>query len=71
MIKGLETAIAALATVRHIYSNRTALGRDELVDQIIRTLRQEGEATAAPLLVGIAEAIEDGLIHTSALVETV
>lgn len=71
MIKGLETAIAALVTVRHIYSNGIALGRDELVDQIIRALRQEGEVTAAPLLTGIAEAIEDGRIHTSSLVETV
>ncbi len=57
----LETASKALADLRKI----EGLEFDQwatVVDSIIRILRRIGDANCSPLLIGLAEAIEDELI---------
>ena len=60
MIAGLEAGIEALTDIRHILASNSIHEQEALVDQIIRSLRDN----QAPFLVGLAEAIDDGLIHS-------
>jgi hypothetical protein len=65
MTMDLETAIEALAKVKRIYeSHNLACERGVLVDNVIRDLRELGRRHEAPFLFGLAEAIEDRLIHS-------
>jgi hypothetical protein len=60
MIAGLEDGIEALTDIRRILGSNSIHNREALVDQIIRSLR----GSEAPFLVGLAEAIDDGLINS-------
>jgi hypothetical protein len=60
MIAGLEDGIEALTGIMRIFSSNSMQEREALVDQIILSLRD----SEAPFLVGLAEAIDDGLIHS-------
>jgi hypothetical protein len=60
MIGGLEDGIEALTDIRRIFESNSLHNRVALVDQIVRSLRD----SEAPFLIGLAEAIDDGLINS-------
>ena len=59
MIAGLDVGIDALTEIRHL-SRRNDEQRIVLLEQLIASLVESRN----PFLVGLADAIEDGLIHS-------
>jgi len=64
MIGGLEPAIAGLLELRRIQDLKFDQWA-EAIDSVISALRHLGTANCSPLLVGLAEALEDELINAS------
>ena len=61
MIAGLETGIDALSRMRRILASNSERHREAMLDQLIRSLYESD----VPFLVSLAEALEDGLIHSA------
>jgi hypothetical protein len=65
MIEGLQAGIDTLTDIKRAFETSNMRGRETLVDQLIRSLRN----SEIPFLVGLADAIEDGLIHSASIAE--
>ena len=62
MIVGLDIGIDALTEIRHLSRRNDELQRIVLLEQLITNLLESRN----PFLLGLADAIEDGLIHSTA-----
>ena len=63
VVRGIDRALAALKEVRRIQLLKLETAdRASRIEHLIEKLRQEGSEAHLPLLLGLAEALEDALI---------
>jgi hypothetical protein len=65
MIQGLQAGIDALTELRRALEFKSMLGREAFVDQLVQSLRN----SEIPFLVGLADAIDEGLIHSASVAD--